>query len=503
MQQDPDSIQIQGVAIRTETGYQVMEGKGALVNRNSLLFAVGQGISLLGDAFYLSTLTIWITAINLAGARTPAQQAAATATIAATQAGIFGAFYLANVLIVPFVGVFVDRWNRRTTMIISDIVQAAFALLPLGAFMVAKNAFIPALYGSYFLLIATQGFFMGSQSGVLQVIVARKNLPQAVSILTILLGAGSVVGALYAPSFFLSVGPVIAITFNAVSFLVSAAALLFLRVPKEALHPYAYRLNDTPAVPAGVGKSLLGVLKDLLHGLRFVMITSVLLGVAIMLIVVQIGAAALNSVTSSFFFANLHANPVTDFKLLGLLPASVGLGYIIGAILVGICAKFIPLKAIIVASGFCLGLGWILFALQTTLINGVTFYAFAGIFNGSFVVSYTALVLKVTPGTVIGRVEGVLMPLASFSSFLSTLVIGGVVKAFNPAQNPQTPFPNPALLFSDSIIIGGVVVILASIVGLFLVRKAKEEIARQEKLTANSAIVLAGEQPLSAGETGS
>ncbi|MGH2507077.1 MAG: hypothetical protein ACRDHZ_06650 [Ktedonobacteraceae bacterium] len=33
------------------------------------------------------------------------------------------------------------------------------AVLPLGAFFVAKSVFIPTLSGSYFLLIAAQGFF--------------------------------------------------------------------------------------------------------------------------------------------------------------------------------------------------------------------------------------------------------------------------------------------------------------------------------------------------------
>ena len=233
--------QIRGIAIPTETGYQVSEGKGALVNRNSLIFTVGRSISLIGDGFYLGTLFLWITFMTAAGAKTPQQQSIAAATITAISAGTLGANYLARVFVIPFVGVFVDRWNRRTTMIISDFVQAALALLPLGVFFVSRSLFVLSIYTTYFLLISASGFFVGSQNGVLQVIVARKHFPQAVSILGILIGVGGVVSALIAPAFFLAVGPVIAILFNAASFLVSAVSLILMRIPREAVYPYAYR----------------------------------------------------------------------------------------------------------------------------------------------------------------------------------------------------------------------------------------------------------------------
>lgn len=491
MQQESGLIQPRGRAVLTDTGYQVMEGKGALVNRNSVIFAIGQGISLIGDGFYLSTLIIWITAITTVAAKTPAQKIAIAATVTAVQAGIFGVTYLAGFLIIPFVGVFVDRWNRRTTMIISDLVQAVLALLPLGAFLVANNLFIPTIYVSYFLLIAAQGFFSGSQSGVLQVIVARKSFPQAVSILNVLIGIGGVAGYVYAPSFFLAVGPIVAITFNALSFVVSAIALYFLDIPREAVHPYAFRSNDAPVEAARVGKNILGVLRDLWHGLRFVIVTSVLLGIVIMLVVVQIGAAAVNSLTSGFFFANLHANPVKDLALIGILPAAIGAGGIIGAILVGVFARFVPLKALSVVGILGIGVGLINIAFQATVLNGVIFYFIAGIFNSLFTVSYAALVLKVTPNRIIGRVEGVLAPIATLTSFISAFAVGAIVAAYNPALNPKTPFPNSAVLFTDIFIVSGIVIIVASILGYLLVRKAKEEVAEANSALATPTIAVA------------
>lgn len=480
MQQEPGLMQPQGIAIRTDTGYQVMEGKGALINRNSIIFAIGQGISLIGDSFYSATLLIWISAVTIAAAKTPTEKVAAAAAITAIQAGLFGAGYLAGFLIIPFVGVFVDRWNRRTTMIIADLAQAVLALLPLVAFLVASNLFIPAIYVSIFLLTAAQGFFSGSQSGVLQVIVARKSFPQAVSILTVLIGIGSIAGALYAPTFFLRVGPIVAITFNAVSFLISAVALIFLHIPREALHPYVFRSSDVPVA----SKSILEVLKDLWRGLRFVFSTRVLLGVAIMLIVVQIGAAAVNSVTTGFFFSDLHADPVKDLALLTLLPAALGTGGIIGALFVGILARFVPLKALSVVGILGLGIGLIVFASQTSLLGGALVFSLTGIFNSLFTVSYGSLVLKVTPNRLIGRVEGILAPLATLTSFITAFAVGALVAAYNPALNHSTPFPNPGVLFADIFIVGGLIIIVGSVIGFILVRKAREEVVGAEVVVA-------------------
>lgn len=501
MSQESDLIQPRGIAILTETGYQVREGQGALVNRNSIIFAIGEGISLIGDNIYLSTLIIWISAVTLAAASTPAQKLAVAATVTAIQAGIFGANYLAGLLIIPFVGVFVDRWNRRTTMIIADLVQAVLAILPLGAFLVAKNIFIPTLYVSYFLLVSAQGFFRGSQSGVLQMIVARKNFPQAVSILTVLIGIGAVAGFALAPAFFIAVGPIIAITFNALSFVVSAIALFFLRIPREAVHPYAFRQRDELAT--GIGKSIQGIFKDLWGGLRFVFSTRVLVGIVVMLIVVQIGAAAVNSLTSGLFFANMHADPVKDLTLIGLLPAALGAGGIIGAILVGILSRFVPLKTLAIVGILGIGLGLVNLAFQTSVLSGVIFYFIAGIFNNLFVVSYTALVLKITPNSIIGRVDGVLTPLATLSSFVSATAVGAIVAAYNPALNPRTPFPNPAILFTDIFIISGIIAVIASILGFLLLRKVKEEVTEGEKLLVAPAVPLTGEPPIIAGEAGS
>ncbi|MBE3561376.1 MAG: hypothetical protein IMW89_19470 [Ktedonobacteraceae bacterium] len=180
----------------------------------------------------------------------------------------------------------------------------------------------------------------------------------------------------------------------------ATASLIFLRVPRPALHPYAYRQVDMATVPAGVGVALTGVWKNFLHGLRFVFATRLLLGTVIMLAVANAGAAAVNAVSSGFFLSNLHGG---DLRLLGSLSAALAAGGIVGAIAAGSLAKFVPLKTLT------------------------------------------------------------------------------VVSAFNPELHPGTLFPNPALLFQDILVLGGIVTLAGSITGFLLLRRTKEEVINVEQ----------------------
>src|ERR1700730_16910685 len=98
---------------RVETG---PTSNGILINRNFVLLAGGQVISNLGDFVYSTTLLIWVYTLTHS---------------AAAVGGVWIAQYLPTFLLGPIAGVFVDRWNRRYTMVITDIARMIVAVLPL------------------------------------------------------------------------------------------------------------------------------------------------------------------------------------------------------------------------------------------------------------------------------------------------------------------------------------------------------------------------------------
>src|SRR5712691_13117893 len=115
-------------------------GKGFLINRNFALLAIGQAISNMGDFVYSTTVLVWVFVLTHS---------------AAAISGVLIAQYAPIFLLGPLAGVFVDRWNRRRTMITADLVRAVVALLPLLAPLPLR---LPAIYSSVFLLSAFSRF---------------------------------------------------------------------------------------------------------------------------------------------------------------------------------------------------------------------------------------------------------------------------------------------------------------------------------------------------------
>ena len=141
--------------VARETNNHPIPGKGFLINRNFRLLAIGQAISNMGDFVFSTTLLIWVFVLTHS---------------AAAVSGVLIAQYLPVFLLGPIAGVFVDRWNRRRTMVISDVTRAFIALLPL---FVPLSLRLPTIYASVFLISAFSRFFMPARSGILQVICRR------------------------------------------------------------------------------------------------------------------------------------------------------------------------------------------------------------------------------------------------------------------------------------------------------------------------------------------
>src|SRR5215471_10970681 len=201
-------------------------GKSLLLNRNFAWLVSGQAISNLGDFVYSTTLFIWVFTLTHS---------------AAAVSGVLAAQYIPVFLLGPLAGVFVDRWDRRQTMLISDLIRAGVATLPL---LAPASLRLQAIYASVFLISALGRFFLPAESGVLQVIVAEQQRMRAASIKQAIFAFSIIVGPALAAPLYFAVGPVLAMLINAVSYLVSAFCLARLRASQVAFHPYAFRAHD-------------------------------------------------------------------------------------------------------------------------------------------------------------------------------------------------------------------------------------------------------------------
>src|SRR5689334_11698205 len=78
-------------------------------------------------------------------------------------------FMLPFALISPVAGVFVDRWNVKQTMIVSDLIRAVLVILLLFA-----NSSLTAIYAILFVMSAVSTFFVPAQSVTLRTVVPKE-----------------------------------------------------------------------------------------------------------------------------------------------------------------------------------------------------------------------------------------------------------------------------------------------------------------------------------------
>ncbi|GAC1564959.1 MAG: MFS transporter [Ktedonobacteraceae bacterium] len=361
-------------------------------NRNFVLLAIGQAISNIGDFVFSTTLLVWVFALTHS----------ATAV-----SGVLIAQYTPVFLLGPLAGVFVDRWNRRLTMIMSDVLRMGVAVLPLFMTGVLR---LPAIYASVFLISAFSRFFMPARMGVMQVIVAPQQQTRAASIGQATFALAIIIGPAIASPLYFLVGPLIACSINAASFLASALSLLALRAPRKAMHPYVLS-----------GKSGVGaIVSEVFAGLRLIVKSRVLSMVMILALIAMLGAGALNALDIIFVTSRLHVSA----SLYGPLTAVAGLGTLTGAVGIGIFANRFKPSILLSGSVLLLGIGIAIYAFQTWYVLALIIYFLACIPQGGIDVGFAPLLLNATPRAMIGRVEAVIDTGMSGISLISVALAG-------------------------------------------------------------------------------
>ncbi|HJT59233.1 MAG TPA: MFS transporter [Ktedonobacteraceae bacterium] len=364
----------------TEIPSHASKSKGFFINRNFTLLAIGQAISNMGDFVYATTLLVWVFELTHS---------------AAAVSGVWIAQYAPIFILGPIAGVFVDRWNRRRTMIVADVARAVAALLP---FIVPSFLLLPTIYSSIFLVSGLSRFFMPARTGMIQAIVPEEQRTQAVSISQTTFALAFIIGpAIAAPLYFI-VGPFIGSLINALSFLVSALCLRAIRVSREALQPALLLTKEHS------DSGLRAVAGELFTGFKYVAKSRTLFMVIILASLVMLGGGAINALDIIFVTRNLHA----DASFYGPLTALAGLGTLIGAIAAGLVAKKATPRIILTGSVFLLGVGIILYALQTWIVAALIIIFVMSIPQGGIEVGAGPLLMQATPRILMGRVQSVL-----------------------------------------------------------------------------------------------
>ncbi len=189
-----------------------------LQQRNMALLWIGGLISLIGDWLLLAALPYYV--YQLTGSLL------ATAAMTVMQLA-------PSVVLSSFAGVFVDRWNRKATLILCNILQCGIVLLLL---LVHSKSWLPAVYVVVFVQATVSIFVAPAQYALLPHLVAENELTTANSLFSINNQLARLIGPPLGGALLGSFGinPVVAL--DSGSFLIVALMLIYMVVPSLPFH---------------------------------------------------------------------------------------------------------------------------------------------------------------------------------------------------------------------------------------------------------------------------
>jgi MFS family permease len=359
-------------------------------NRNWRLFFTGQVLSMVGDVVFDVTVVLWVATV-IAKGQTWAPLAVGGALIAAAAPVM---------LIGPFAGVFVDRWDRRRTMMATDVIRAvaiaALLAVPALGDRLSVTAQLVGLYGVVAFASAAAQFFNGARFGVLARIVAPSDQTRAGGLSQAMFALASIVGPPLAAPLLFSVGVHWALIVNSLSFVASYLATLAIRITPDSF-----------AHDGGEAKAQRSFRSELAEGARFFLGNKVLRILMICVIVATFGVAAINVLDVFFVTENLHARA----SALGTLGAAFGLGSVIGAVIATAIGSRIDALTLFWVMATATGIAILGYARSTSLPVAFAVLLVAGI--PLAIVNSVAgpILLKVTPQRLLGRIMALINPI--------------------------------------------------------------------------------------------
>ncbi|MCP4152059.1 MAG: MFS transporter [bacterium] len=185
------------------------------INRNLALLLSGQFVSQIGDKFYLLALSYWV----LKTFNSPAKMAVVLAC------ALFPSLLLGFVS-----GVFIDRFNRKTIIVVTDSIRGVVIAFVAVAYYYGFLSF-PIIFVSQILLSINAAFFDPTIPAIIPKMVKEEQLAKVNSMSAFIRGIATIVGPVLAGITVALWGYGFAFIFNAASFLVSAYFESFLKLP--------------------------------------------------------------------------------------------------------------------------------------------------------------------------------------------------------------------------------------------------------------------------------
>jgi MFS family permease len=344
-------------------------------------------------------------------------QLALVAVVLVTTGSAFAsglAFFVAtlpNLLLSPIAGTFVDRWDHKDTMVVSDILRAVLVLLV----PVAATINIVLVYPLIFLVTSVSVFFRPARVAILPRIVPEEDLLSANSAMWLGETIADIVGYPLAAIFVTSLGTLVPLAFwvDAATYLASAALLSTI--------VYAAATDRTPA-----DTSSPGFRAELQAGWTFLRGETVLLANTLQGAAGQFSLGISIALTPAFVRATYSDTGPGFLTAYGLLETGIGVGNLIGGFVLGVVGSRFGKGRMVIAGYAVWGFLLLLFALTDHLGLAIGLAFGQGVANMVFIIPSQTLFQERTPSELMGRVVGFRFALV-FGSMTIALALGSVL----------------------------------------------------------------------------
>jgi MFS family permease len=413
-----------------------------LRRRNVALFWFGETVSLMGDYTLAVALPFYV--LQLTGS--------------ILQTGLmFLVETLPSIVFGALAGVFVDRWNRRITMIICNLLQAGTLLLLL---TVRSPHLIWVVYLVAILQALFSVFFNPAASAFVPALVDKKHLAQANALTSFGDSITRLTGLPLGGALLVSSGMSTIVLIDATSFLFSALMLFLVSLPKRQEREKQEGARSLLAQVKKVGN-------DSLDGLRKVRTNKVLTGLFFVAGVTFLGQGFISVMFVVYVKTILHGNGF----VFSLTAMSQGAGALLGSVLIAPAQKVLRPASLLALCQGVIGVATIVFLSLPGLVSVLLMLTIIGVCVVGGVVTKQTLVQLHTLDSYRGRVFAA----SGMISSLALLVGMGIATLFGDRIGPVIFLDGAAFFY-----------VLSGVVAFLMLSQARNLV-----------------EPLSAEETGS
>ena len=373
-----------------------------LSNKPFSILWIGQMISQSGD-YIFDVVALWLV-LQLTG--DVFEVGLTTATI-----------LLPSVVIGPLAGVYIDKFNRRDIILVSNIFQAAtvggIALL----YTLGSLSF-PVLLVLLFVLNSGAQFVRPSVTAIIPGLMAKEDLAAANSLFSISSSVNQIAGFGIGGLLVLLLGVAIPIYYDSLTFVFAAVSVVWI----------ARSLLDVPSVTnSDIDAHNPSSFKDnFLQGLRFIRTSRLLLEIIALAMVLNFFGGGIQALIAPYAKLTVHGNAGTY----GALLAALSLGTVLGSITVGRINARRYVGKLLFLGVLGTGSAVALIGFSTVAMYSIGLMLVIGVSLALANLPLQVLIQAKVPGNLLGRVFTSLGALVTITTPIAAVTTGSIAGSF-------------------------------------------------------------------------